>query len=147
MLWKNRVNSGVWLWIPPACYCAFIFYLSSQSNISGPSWIPDKVAHLALYSGLGWLTARCSAGYGSSRIKVWISAWAFCLIYGISDEFHQYFVPGRTAEVGDVIADMLGGLVGAAAYTDLGNHLRRPKALSHGTAVSSPKEDGEERGN
>lgn len=112
------MNSRAGLWIPIVCYCAFIFYLSSLSNISGPSWIPDKLVHFLLYSVLGWLAARCSSHYGFGRIQVWILAPVFCLIYGVSDEVHQYFVPGRTSEVGDVISDVLGGLAGAVLYTD-----------------------------
>jgi VanZ family protein len=35
------------------------------------------------------------------------------MLYGVSDEFHQYFVPGRSVEALDVLADALGGLLGA----------------------------------
>jgi len=37
----------------------------------------------------------------------------FAVIYGISDEVHQYFVPGRIASIGDVIADSFGALIGS----------------------------------
>ena len=41
-------------------------------------------------------------------------------VYGISDEFHQWFVPGRTADVHDVMADAIGatrGRGGSLGYT------------------------------
>jgi VanZ family protein len=42
-------------------------------------------------------------------------AWQVCLLvglYGITDEFHQSFIPGRTADALDVAADVAGGLLG-----------------------------------
>jgi VanZ family protein len=42
-------------------------------------------------------------------------AWVICLLvglYGISDEFHQYFIPGRMADVLDAAADIAGGVLG-----------------------------------
>ena len=40
-------------------------------------------------------------------------------LYGISDEIHQYFVPYRDADLMDVLADMLGGLMGVYIYQAL----------------------------
>lgn len=37
-------------------------------------------------------------------------------IYGASDELHQYFVPYRFADIGDILADFLGGLFGVYIY-------------------------------
>ena len=37
-------------------------------------------------------------------------------LYGMSDEIHQYFVPYRDADLMDVLADMLGGLMGVYIY-------------------------------
>ena len=38
----------------------------------------------------------------------------FCLCYGLSDEFHQRFVPGRFSGVDDLVFDTLGGLLAVA---------------------------------
>ena len=38
------------------------------------------------------------------------------LLYGISDEYHQSFVPGREAGVADAIADTIGGFLGVWIY-------------------------------
>jgi VanZ family protein len=43
--------------------------------------------------------------------------------FGASDEFHQAFVPGRTADVADWMADTLGAAIGALVATFA---LRRP---------------------
>ena len=71
----------------------------------------DKVAHAAAYAVLG-----ASLLYGlkpfirsSNRGLFGITVVMFCLIYGISDEFHQSFIPGRQVSGWDVVADVFGG--------------------------------------
>jgi len=43
----------------------------------------------------------------------------FSALYGLSDEAHQYFVPGRDADVWDGMADLLGSIAGVAVYRRL----------------------------
>ncbi len=38
------------------------------------------------------------------------------MLFAVSDEFHQYFVPGRSAEFGDILADFAGILFGWLIY-------------------------------
>jgi VanZ family protein len=50
-------------------------------------------------------------------------------LYGLSDEWHQSFVPARYAEAGDVLADLLGGLLGSGFYLlvrKIGARVQRP---------------------
>jgi VanZ family protein len=35
------------------------------------------------------------------------------VLYGASDEIHQYFVPGRVCDIFDLVADSIGGFIGA----------------------------------
>jgi VanZ family protein len=95
---------------------ALIFLLSSLSRPPGLS-VPDKGAHAALYSVLGALLTRALAG-GSNGIGWRTAAIAVLLsaLYGVSDEFHQYFVPMRHVEALDVVADTVGAAAGAAAF-------------------------------
>jgi VanZ family protein len=106
------------LWVPIVLYCAGIFYLSSLTVLPGPiDIIPDKIGHIVLYAGLGFLVARyLRIAHGFSGFAICTLAAIFCLIYGISDEFHQYFVEGRNAEIGDVVADFVGGVAGGSMY-------------------------------
>ena len=108
-----------YLWIPVVIYCAGIFGLSSlQSPPESISFLPDKLAHAVLYAGLGFLTARCLARTrGMKTLSFCIFATLFALAYGITDEIHQRFVPGRSPELGDIGADTVGGLVGALIYS------------------------------
>lgn len=61
----------------------------------------DKVMHFGAYGVLGVL--GCFAMFQNG----WIN-WFICTLYGISDEFHQSFIPGRSVEALDVLADSLG---------------------------------------
>lgn len=42
---------------------------------------------------------------------LWFGSVIFCSLYGVSDEYHQSFVPGRLAETGDWLADTLGAAI------------------------------------
>ena len=97
-------------------WAGLIFYLSSQPSIDAPALFPgqDKLFHLIVFGMLGFLVMgilQASQG-GYQPKQLWRVALAV-MLYGVADEFHQYFVPGRSVEVYDVLADALGGLLGA----------------------------------
>ena len=101
-------------WAVTLAYAAGLFYLSSRPW-SGVPTIPyiDKIAHLGLYAGLGFLCLWSLQGtLATSRNHLFFIAMAAVIAYGLSDEMHQMFVPGRSAEFGDLIADALGGALG-----------------------------------
>ncbi|MEJ2719007.1 MAG: VanZ family protein [Deltaproteobacteria bacterium] len=113
----QRPAGHIGLWLPVVIYCVIIFALSSSEQPPKPQFLPDKWAHLILFAGLGFLIARLVAGIRKvSFLHLLAITVLFCLIYAITDEGHQYFVPGRTSEVGDLIADTIGGLLGALIY-------------------------------
>ncbi len=71
---------------------------------------PDKVFHVILYAGFGfllYLTIKNSSDTPLSKYP-FIFAIMIGTIYGISDEFHQSFVPGRTASINELFADIIG---------------------------------------
>ena len=72
-----------------------------------------KTAHFFMFCGLGFL-AVCTirSYYGRPHIRVYASAWLFCIFCAVCDEFHQLFVPGRGAQLSDVCLDSAGALVG-----------------------------------
>ncbi|MBI2423778.1 MAG: VanZ family protein [Candidatus Hydrogenedentes bacterium] len=97
-------------------YCGFIFWLSSQSRIPDPIlYFPgkDKVAHLALYTGLGFLISwgrlrsRPDAGWAT----LYLVPVLFVGLYGLSDEIHQRYVSNRNFDLFDLAADVVGGLL------------------------------------
>lgn len=118
------MRTWVWLYGPAAAYAAFLYWLSDQATLQhAPS--NDKLAHFLAYWGLSALLVR-GFYFGTRQPPSWVFLIAALLatLYGISDELHQMFVPGRTAAVDDVVADALGALLGAASsqlgYLQLG---------------------------
>lgn len=117
----------LWAWGPALLWMAATFYLSHQSGIAIPLGAPDYFAHAVGYSGLGALLMRALAG-GRLSAMAWRSVLVATLLgglYGVSDEFHQSFVPNRYPSVSDVVADTVGSLVGASGAALFGGFLRR----------------------
>ena len=79
-----------------------------------------KVAHVTEYAVLAWLAQRqllaLDAAATASRrmIRSALLAWAFCVVYAISDEWHQTFVPTRVGTPMDVLIDSAGAALGLA---------------------------------
>jgi VanZ family protein len=109
-------------------WAGLIFYLSSQPSIETPALFPgqDKLFHLTAFGILGFLAmgTRQASRQGYPKRQVWQVVLAV-MLYGILDEVHQYFVPGRHADVYDVLADASGGLLGAWAMYYLVRALTR----------------------
>src|SRR5699024_7793590 len=75
-----------------------------------------KGAHFTAYLILG-IFAMFAIGRNKSHAMYQISLSFFiCLLYAISDEIHQLFIPGRSGEVGDVIIDAVGAFCGIGLY-------------------------------
>ena len=109
------------LWTPVVVYMAAIFVVSGQSDPSIPAGVSDKSLHVLAYLGLAVLVFRALAGRLPARVT-WRAAAAALTIsigYGITDELHQLYVPGRSADVADLFADAIGatlGLIGCWAW-------------------------------
>jgi hypothetical protein len=118
LMQKRSVFQRVWLWAPPVAYMAFIFYLSAQSDplplLTANIW--DKALHFVEYGGLGVLLCRAIDGEGLPLTPAVLLALAATSVYGASDEWHQFFTPGRSADVHDWLADTIGGALGVAVY-------------------------------
>ena len=114
-------------------WAGLIFYLSSQPGIDTPLLFPgqDKLFHLIAYAVLGFFvmgSVRPSASGHHTRQQIWLVV-LLVMFYGISDEIHQYFVPGRSSEVLDALADALGGLLGVWVMVYLVRVFRRSSRM------------------
>jgi VanZ family protein len=113
----TRVKS----WLPALLWAATIFALSSIPGRALPElpvWNADKLVHAAVYALLGalcWRGARASFAPGTAPWRVVLIAVLLTSLYGIADEIHQMFVPNRAPDPNDVLADAVGGLLGALA--------------------------------
>lgn len=115
-------------------WAAFIFALSAQPSLPHPARlfnIADEVgdyashaAAFAILAGLSWYALRAYSLRRPETAR--LAALIFSALYAASDEFHQSFVPGRTASVWDWLADC----VGAGLMLILVNWLQRRRARS-----------------
>jgi VanZ family protein len=103
-------------WGPPLLWAAAIFSVSSRSALPRlPSVLDwDKLQHSAAYAVGGLLIARALGGGRDGRGA--LLAVVLGSLYGASDEIHQLFVPNRSSDPVDWIADTLGVLAGVGLW-------------------------------
>ena|SRR5436190_6568916 len=115
------------LWLPPLLYMLLIFYLSSEPaplpELTRRVW--DKALHFPEYLVLAFLLARAFRGEGLAPVRAALFALLLASAYGASDELHQSFVPERTADIFDWIADTSGAAAAAAAFSTASRLRRR----------------------
>jgi len=113
---------GVFIFLfPLLAYVTLIFILSSRSL---QNFLPEKIAssdkliHIMEYAVLAALSVRVLDYFWPNMDikKLFVLGVLFAVLYGISDEIHQYFVPSRYADGYDVLADLIGVLLGARLY-------------------------------
>jgi VanZ family protein len=107
-------------------YMLAIFVASSKSDISIPGGVSDKTAHGVAYSGLSAVIvwALVDGDLRRVRVRTVIQATLLSAAYGLSDEVHQLFVPRRSFDVFDILADAVGAFAAALAVWAWGILLR-----------------------
>jgi VanZ family protein len=104
-----------------------IFSLSALPGSALPGRF-SGLGHFTVYTVLGLL--YCAA---LGKRRTWWHALAIAVVlaslYGVTDEFHQSFVPGRTPDVLDWLVDTVGAAVGAGLFTLLAGRLRGRSAV------------------
>ena len=96
-------------WLLVLLWGGLIFWLSSSPDAQGTGgWIDlrhpvDKFVHAGVF---GVLAALFYGATGTPILSVFLTS-----LYGITDEIHQAFVPGRHANPWDWVADTLGAAV------------------------------------
>lgn len=117
---KIAVTRFLFYWLPVVVYAAFIFLVSSLPGKDIPGLFPgqDILFHLAEYAFFSFLICRAISRYYPQQVDKKRKLYVFILvfIYALTDEFHQSFVPGRTAALMDIIIDNLGSLIGISIY-------------------------------
>lgn len=92
-----------------------------------------KAAHFCIYAALGFFTAQLAVQYKIKIKQAVLRAVLFSGAYAVTDELHQYFVPGRSCELRDVCIDTLGaffGAVVAAALITIIKNLKNKREVS-----------------
>lgn len=98
---------------------AFLIFLGSSlpptkaSNDSLVDFLAHKSFHLFEYAVLYLVYYnRVAEDFWQGRVGKIFQAFLFVLIFALFDEYHQSFVPGRTAKMRDVFIDLLGAVLG-----------------------------------
>lgn len=100
-----------WLW--PLAIALLVVTASHRSQVASPDIANiDKVTHFSVFGLLATLVCRLGSGWRAA-----VYAWIAVAVFGMLDEWHQSFVPGRSTELADWIADSLGAAVAVFLYT------------------------------
>ena len=85
----------------------WLFPNTSPETLAVIHFITRKVAHFTEYAILGFLAARA---FRPSTQRWFLVSACLVVVYALIDEYHQSFVPSRTASVFDSLIDIAGGL-------------------------------------
>ncbi|MFT3870106.1 MAG: VanZ family protein [Nibricoccus sp.] len=113
---SSHFLSGARDWFWPLALATTVFMVSGRSQVSAPNIVGiDKIAHFFVFGLLATLVARVPV------VATWRGLglyWAVVLTacYGISDEFHQSFTPGRSVELADWLVDTAGAMLAVTLY-------------------------------
>jgi VanZ family protein len=111
---KENFRGSIWFrWGPAIIVMALIFLFSSIPSAGLPSFgefdLPAKKGgHMLGYALLGLAFWH---GLGRETPGAWWKAWLLSMLYAVTDEFHQSFVPGRGPWVMDILIDGAGALL------------------------------------
>lgn len=100
-----------------------------QTALEDVDYTVRKIAHLSEYGVLAWLALCALAGRvsGATRRSI-VGALMVAVVWAITDEIHQLYVPGRTGCVKDVLFDTVGAIVGLAVSLAIAKRLRSRSA-------------------
>jgi VanZ family protein len=105
-------GSAARLWLPVVAWAALIFVFSSipdlGTGLGGWDLVLRKLAHAAEFGVLGALLLRAT---GKAGLAILLG-----VLYAVSDEVHQSFVPGRQGALLDVAIDAAGVLCGVVVW-------------------------------
>jgi VanZ family protein len=120
-------------------YNMFLFFLSERTSIPHePLFLhEDKVVHFLLYLPMGFILAVFLSGFfiqinsylnfKKFKLRIIFGLYFFfiALFLAIFDEVHQGFVPERTPEIFDIIADLGGCFFGKVIFLKFSVYNRR----------------------
>ena len=106
-------------WLPPIVWMALIFYLSSRLRVSATGkflfdFLIFKMLHIIEYAILYLLLFRAFHSINNQQLTIsnkFLYPLFISILYALSDELHQTFVPTREGKARDVIIDTAGILL------------------------------------
>ena len=122
-----------WVLLAPVLVMGTIFFLSSRSHLPDLTHgndIQNVIGHFTAYAALGATLALLFRAMGWGILRALLAAILIATLYGVSDEFHQSFVPNRNVDAKDVLVDFLGAATGALAMMRLIDYRNAANATS-----------------
>lgn len=115
---REKILFKISSWAPPLLWAIVIFLFSSLSvqpaaRVYWQDFLIKKTAHVIEYGILAVLLYRALRREGIAKPKAGVVAILISIFYGVSDEFHQGFTPGREPRARDVAFDTIGAIGGA----------------------------------
>ena len=105
-------------WGPPVLWAAFILLLTSipGSDLPHVSLLgfrdSDKLVHGTMYAIFAWLATRTFLRAGRPLRQAILVVVLVIALFAAADEWHQQFIPGRSMDVFDWLADLSGVTIG-----------------------------------
>lgn len=130
---RNK-RSFLYYHLPAILYAMLIFYVSGLRDISPPSlgvgW-DDKLYHFGEYFVFSLLIHIALRYYNRARIRdnIYIIGAIVSVVFAVTDEIHQYFVPGRESSILDLFADSLGAVLAQIVLWRFFKSRRTQKAI------------------
>jgi hypothetical protein len=115
---KSRISKVFWYrWGPAVLMMALIFGFSSLPSTVIPSFgkFDFSIKKLGHMMGYALLAPAYLHGIGKKGTTEFALAWILALMYAVTDETHQAFIPGRSSAIIDVGIDGIGALAGLSA--------------------------------
>lgn len=115
--WSSSSARRALATLPAVLWAAVIFSLSSRPTLPSPEVVGfDKVAHFGAFALLALLVVLALRVRDVGRRgSAWLSVAISCG-YGVLDELHQSFVPGRIPDLFDLLADAAGAAVAVTVW-------------------------------
>ncbi len=94
-----------------------VLSLAPEVQVPGGLQGGDKLSHVAGYAVLALLLLRCRTLFFENSVRLRFCAWLACFAYGLLLEALQWLMAaGRTWELGDLLANGCGALVGCVLF-------------------------------
>lgn len=106
--------------LPVVLYMMFTWGMSSVPGADLPALVDDRIAHTGEYALMALLALFALTGFSAPRVgrATLAAAFAWSCAWGVLDEVHQSFTPGRVPSLSDLAFDAAGSL-GALAIAFL----------------------------
>lgn len=113
---RTRLNLRWVAIVAAVAWMGLIFGLSARSTVPTPpgfsAHLTSIAGHFSVYLVLAVILYWTFGFVMAPGARRYLAAWGLAVLYGLSDEWHQSFVPGRTPDVLDVLTDATGAAVG-----------------------------------